>query len=733
MRYLTYFTAGLVGACLLRGYGIPVGAAGEAAVLLGCFLSWLYGKRRKIRPVLPLILSGILAGLLLFGVYENLYLKPARQYRDRTVTTEFLVTRYPEKREKGCRVRGILRLEGIPYGAELYLPESQELEPGNRLTGRLCLQLALRTEAGSYARQGAAFQIFPEGELSRFPMEAVPAWTAPARLSRWLQEKIGQLFPADTAGFAKALLLGDSSGLSYDTRWALERSGIRHMVAVSGLHVTVLCALLGKFTRKRKYLTFLLGIPMLGIFAAVIGFTPSVMRACIMMGMFLLARVLRRQYEPVSELAAAVLLMVTVQPLTVLEPGFQLSCASVLGIFLIYPRIHEPLRKRIPWKNKVKKRLLSFLAESVCLSLSATALVLPLTAFYFGSISLIGPLTNLVTIWLVPLLFWGILLVLALGVLLPGPAALLGAFLSFGIRWVLAAAEFFSAFPLAAVYTHNPAIWVFLIFFYGFGLYCLWGREKKIRLYCLGTLGAFLLTLTVGWGLPHLARAGITMLDVGQGQCVLLRSRGRAYLVDCGGDRDEYAGDLAAKTLLSQGVTRLDGLILSHFDRDHVGGAPYLLKHIPADAIYLPDHELLPADPRIRRVKELTRLNFSDTSLWIYPGKPRAEGNEMSLAVLLDSQVYDILITGDLGEEGEAHLLSAYSLPRVDCLAAGHHGSAGSTSEQLLRRIRPKTALISAGKNNRYGHPAESTLLRLRAYGCQIRRTDLDGTITIWR
>ena len=229
----------------------------------------------------------------------------------------------------------------------------------------------------------------------------------------------------------------------------------------------------------------------------------------------------------------------------------------------------------------------------------------------------------------------------------------------------------------------------------------------------------------------------MTVLDVGQGQCILLQSEGRTWMVDCGGSNDADAADVAADTLLSQGVTRLDGVILTHYDRDHAGGLLNLLTRIPADTVLLPDME----DPECIGdwidngvlVDRDTTIAYGATVLTAFAPMMGETGNESSLCVLFRAANCDILITGDRSALGEAVLMQHTELPKLEILIAGHHGSAGSTSEELLAVTRPAIVAISAGENNPYGHPSGELLARLTQYGCAVYRTDLDGNLIFRR
>ena len=206
-------------------------------------------------------------------------------------------------------------------------------------------------------------------------------------------------------------------------------------------------------------------------------------------------------------------------------------------------------------------------------------------------------------------------------------------------------------------------------------------------------------------------------------------------MVDCGGSSDAVAADAAAETLLSQGISKLDGLILTHYDRDHVGGVEHLLSRIDAALLVLPtvySDLSLEAEQTIYASDDLS-LNAGNTQIRIFATQIPGNDNENSLCVLFDTENCDILITGDRDGFGERSLLRNSAIPDVDVLVAGHHGSKHATCEELLTAVRPEIVCISAGRDNPFGHPAPELLMRLEQFGCTVYRTDLHGDILIRR
>ena len=202
------------------------------------------------------------------------------------------------------------------------------------------------------------------------------------------------------------------------------------------------------------------------------------------------------------------------------------------------------------------------------------------------------------------------------------------------------------------------------------------------------------------------------------------------------------AASTAVRALWSNGFYRLDGIILTHYDKDHVNGVEPFLIQMPAAKLYLPNNTDNDASYQqivdnfrgeVQSVEENTVIPCGNGVITIFPAYPGATGNESSMCILFQAADCDILITGDRNKQGELQLLEQTNLPDLEALIVGHHGAKSSTSLELLRATMPEIAVISVGKDNYYGHPEEDTLGRLALFGCRILRTDLDGTIIIRR
>ena len=737
-----WFTVGFAVACALCAYfwltsGLWVPAA-MMAVLFGA--AFILRRRFSWMRYIAAVCLGCCVGLLWLQMYATVYLSPAAELDGKIAETTAFCTDYSYETKYGTGVDVILRLNGMPYRAKAYVNGKVDMEPGDVLTG--AFEFRVTTPDGSdepTAHQGKGIFLlaYQQEDAELLKLAQPPRWAAIPRLKHDLLNILEDSFPEDVIDFAKALLLGDRTGIDYETNTALKLSGISHVIAVSGLHVTILFTLINILCFKRRFLVAMLGIPALVLFAALTGFSPSVTRACIMQCLIIVAMLFGKDYDGPTELAFSCLVMLAVNPLVITSVSFQLSVGCMIGIFLFYDSIREYLAEKLGAKKPKIKR---WFVSSVSVTLSAMITTTPLVALYFGAVSLVGVLTNLLTLWVISFIFYGIMLVCVLGVFWSAGATFAAAVISWPIRYVLSVSKLLAAFPLSAVYTVSIYILLWLVFCYVLlGVFLFSRRRRPVVLFCCAVIG-LCLALGASWLEPLTDSCRMTVLDVGEGQCILLQSEGKTYLVDCGGTDPEETADAAAERLLSQGVFQIDGLILTHFDTDHSGGAAYLLERIPTDTVFVPrcfdDRGILEQlTPLVRNVMELKQdicITYGDTQLSIFAPVVPDSGNESSLAVLFRHEDCDILITGDRSDFGERMLLKTADIPAVDILVAGHHGAKDATSAELLAAVMPKIVAISVGENP-YGHPAQEVLDRVSTIGAVLYRTDLHGNLIFRR
>lgn len=745
MRALMVFTMGFALACAVGawfGFGSWGFLAAMVLLAVAAVCLFFLEKGKTAGRVLGICL-GCAVGIACFSLHRHYILTPAAALDGQTLDCSFLVTQYSYDSSYGTAFYADMEVEGRDYRVKGYLNEKAELAPGDRMEGSF--RLRLTAEGGksqpTYHRSDGIFLLaYQQDAIEVTPAQTVPWQCLPGLWHGKLTKILDSFLPEDAAAFVKALLLGDRSELPYSTKTDFKIAGISHIVAVSGLHVSVLFALVQLLTRRKRFLTALVGIPAVLAFAALVGFTPSITRAAIMQILMMLATCLDREADPLTSLSVACLCMLTVNPLVIESVSFQLSVSCVLGIFLFASPMYQWLmdKKRLGrWTGKnLRGKLVHYIATGTSVSLSASLFTVPLTALYFGTVSLIGVVGNLLILWLISFVFYAAVLLCLAGALWPWAAGVLGWTLAWPVRFVLGTAHLLAKLPLAAVYTAGEYIRLWLVAVYVLiGIFLLTKEKKPMVLAsCIAlSLVAAVLAQSVP---PYFREHQVTMVDVGQGQSIILRSRGKVFVVDCGADDAETAADCTSEALLSQGISRIDGLILTHSDDDHSGGAEYLCQRIAVDRVFAPEkagEELLLSGNGAVYVTEDVVLTFEGGRLTLFAPQAGKTGNDSSIAVLFQTEKCDTLITGDLSQDGELALMRRVNLPKLEVLVVGHHGAAASTSELLLRFTSPEIALISVGQNNPYKHPRQQTLARLSQAGCRIYRTDLNGTVTFWR
>ena len=730
MRELIWFTVGFGAACGISAYLLePVFLLIPVLLLTGA--GFWYFRKKSLFQYVGLVLIGLCLGTIWFLLFSLLRLEPVYSMDGVTQNTEIRCSDYSQKTDYGHRTTGTVSVRNKPYPVIVYLNEKTEAVPGTVLSGEFLFKVTApggQKESSYFQGEGIFLLAYPKDELTLTNSDRI--WRdIPAIMRQKFLAMLEQSLPKEGFAFAKALALGDNSGLDYATLTDLTVSGVRHIVAVSGLHVSILFGMLGFITFRRRFLTALIGFPALFLFAAMTGFTPSVCRACLMCGLMLLASILNREYDGLSALAFAGLVLLLVNPLVISSASYQLSFASVTGILTVSPVIRNGLLKSGGFAEKGYKpnKILRGVITSVSATLGATAATLPLCAVYFRTVSLAAVLTNLLVLWAVSVIFYGLLAMCLLGSVWPAVGVLLGKAVTVLIRYVLLTAKVVADFPLSAVYTKSPYITVWFVFIYVLLIAFLLSESRKVQELVSGLVLSLSCALLLSWMEPLWSDVRFSVLDVGEGQCVLMQTEGKSYLVDCGGSSDASAADAAAETLLSQGISRLDGLILTHYDQDHAGGLENLLSRIDVDLLILPPEYSrlqLDADQILYAAEDLT-VSSGTSNISVYSAKAGKSRNENSLCILFDTKNCDILITGDRNFAGEHQLLENAEIGDVDVLVAGHHGAEDSTGEELLSAVRPEIVCISVSEDNSYGHPGGELLARLETQGCTVFRTEM--------
>ena len=335
MRKLMYVTIGFGVVSLICVYGWLT----KGLILPACLLAVLWGilsllgRDSHVLRAAGLVCLGAALGLSWFQLFLGSYLSRAQTLDGQVADVTARCTDYSYNTGYGTAVEGVLYLDGRDYRARFYVSGDIDMEPGDILTGAFRFQLTTPDSGvSSPSDQGKGIFLkarqVEDAELKK--LAEPPMWAFPAILRRNLLNTLDTWVPRDASAFAKALLLGDRRDMAYGISTDLQVSGIMHIIAVSGLHVTILYTLIQNLCLRRRWLIALIGIPVLGLFALTAGFSPSVIRACIMQGLMILASVLNRDYDGPTELSFACLVMMAANPLVVVSVSFQL-CRDIFS------------------------------------------------------------------------------------------------------------------------------------------------------------------------------------------------------------------------------------------------------------------------------------------------------------------------------------------------------------------------------------------------------------------
>lgn len=578
----------------------------------------------------------------------------------------------------------------------------------------------------------------------------------PKPFARGLQELrlrmgdiLDQLLPPQDAGIYRALLTGDKSAMDEDIRSLYQENGIAHILAVSGLHLSILglgvYELLRRFGRSKAASGSVAALLIIS-YGILTGCSGSALRAVLMLLLRFLAAAVGRSYDMLTAMAAAALFLLWKEPFMLFSAGFQLSFLAVLAI---------GLRHALPAPKHP-------LLEGLWLSFYLQLLTLPVILFHYFRFPLYGIFLNLIVLPLMGcVIYSGVF-----GVGLFGLSEKLATIAVGGGHWILRLYTLLcthcAALPYSSLLLGRPSMHSILLYYtaLGFVTWALAERhaaERSGLATCRLPLPCIVLPLLLSMlCLPAKQPQGleITALDVGQGDGFILRNQGLVMSVDGGSTSDQRLGEnVLVPYLESQGIEHIDLALITHCDADHYSGIQYLLEEakmtigellLPRVAMQDARYDALrdaaaARDVRIRYFGQGDCIDLGEVEIrGYYPaGTERLEAaNDHSIGMLLRAPDFQMLFTGDMDEDCERQMLASLweanaGYPKIDVLKAGHHGSHTSSSEALLAALRPDYAILSYGVGNDYGHPHAETRERLRRYDVKMLETGVMGEIRL--
>ena len=742
------FSAGVFLAALLPWNGWQLYAAGGILLLA---LAWLFAARKQkyFRRGL-LILLPLAVSLAYFAGYDHLVRQPIEDRCGAASDFAATVCDWPQATERGARVT--VELEGYHRARAVLYGEAELLaaRPGDTVTGTAQWQSAAHFDSDDvthFNARGVYALLYGREDVRLSAGDRDALRWLPQRAGKAFREKVAAIWDDPrVSGFLTAELTGDKSAMDDGDYLAMQETGLAHLFAVSGLHCAFLVTLMALLISRRQRLLCAVTIPLLLFYMVMVGMSPSVVRACIMQIFLLIAPLFRRGSDPLTSLAAALLVILLCNPFAAASVSLQLSFSATLGMVLLSPRLYKLLAGWYKGKCRPLRAALCFVAANLSATLSAVVFTAPLTAWYFRIFVLVAPLSSLLAVPAAGWSFMAAFVTVLLGFVWLPLASLLGWISWVLVRYILWIANGMMSWRYHAVYFTNPYLIYWLLFLYAAFIGCAATPDGKRKYLLASALSVLTLTAAIWVNRQDYQYGVLTALtlDVGQGESVILTSGGETALVDCGSSNSyKDPGGLAADTLHSMGVRELSAVVVTHYHADHTNGLYEVLRRIPVQTVYLPDIEdeygvrerlVSLAEEKGAQVTYVTKETadtLGDTVLTIYP--PVQSGgdlNELGLTALASAGDFDLLITGDMSGSTEKKLVETYALPNIEVLVVSHHGSRYSSNIRFLKAVTPEAAVISVGDNN-YGHPSEETLQRLLAVGADIWRTDQQGTIRI--
>lgn len=542
--------------------------------------------------------------------------------------------------------------------------------------------------------------------------------------------------------FLKGILFGDKSGIDEETYQEFTENGTAHILAVSGLHVSFLIALLTAMARNRKYWKITVGISaMLVLYGELTEWNPSTVRAVIIAFLSMLAMYFRKPFDLTTGTAAAAMVVLTVDPYQLFQTGFLMSYLAITGMaFLTQPLSH-------------------FLGEKVAPTVALQCMMIPFQIHSFNRFNPLSIIINLPVIFLASMAVpFGMILFLINPLIAPGGIMTQSLeYLTSLLVWLNRSLYMngnFSGLQESGSSGGLICFYLLLMFLSSelFQVMVIRREWKDVR----RILGSFLLPamlIAAGFRNP-LAGDGVIFLDVGQGDGIHLQTEGRNVLVDGGGNSQYPVGQkILQPYLLKNGVESLDVALCTHLHMDHFKGVQELAQEFPVQKFYVPwvyrGLSETPKQARFLRGGDVLKVSdemsihvlwpISDSSAESNDTARNAGGegvsadeNTLNGVYRIDYRGVRILVTGDLLEEGERDMLQYYQGTeelRCDVLKVAHHGSHSSSSDAFLDAVQPSVAVIQVGARNRYGHPHKETLEKLQKRGIPVYRNDRDGAI----
>ena len=555
-----------------------------------------------------------------------------------------------------------------------------------------------------------------------------------------------KILPEKEGRVLLGMLIGDKDQLDEELYRNFMEVGVAHILAVSGLHVGIIYLFIDRRLKKIPiHIRTAVICLILFIYMMITGYAPSILRATCMILLFMCSPLFNRKYDSIAAISFTALVLLIMNPILLMMTGFQLSFVAVLSIAFLY----KPILKRM-------QGLPAYWAQLIAASLAAQIGIIPVTASYFNIISPWAPIVNIPIViilgYLVPLGVIGVVF----GSIHAAVAAIVGRLLVVGIKVMVGIAAVGGLLPFSGFKVVSPSLLTITLYYSVIFLIIAEDKyfdkmnfkRKKVILIIL----AFYVTVqSVSSLLP--SKMEITFLDVGQGDCIIVRTPMKKTIIIDGGGNAQGTFDVGERLLvpylLKNGIRKIDLMIVSHVHDDHVGGLYKVIEYLKTEAVIVGEQVEQTENylKLITKCKERNIMIYTATKgdsiavennvniKIVHPDNrlitySRDDLNNNSLVALMEYKDMKCLFTGDIEVEGERILIENYPLLKADILKIPHHGSKYSSSDEFIEKIEPDIAVIQVGRNN-FGHPNQEVLKKLDEKNISVFRNDENGAIII--
>lgn len=640
-----------------------------------------------------------------------------------------------------------------PIGRKVicYLRADQpEVEMGShvQLQGKLaCFERASNPgqfDAYSYYQTSEISYRLNQAEIKAKTIEYNKLTQGLYKLRVFFSEKLRKGLPEKEASIMQAMLLGEKYSMDKDLKALYQKNGIAHILAISGLHVSMLGMGIYKFLRKCRVpmkLAAGLAAGIMILYGIMTGFSVSALRAIVMFVIRMAAVILERTYDMLTTVAVAAVLMLLQQPLYFFHSGFLFSFGCVLGIGLLLPVLMEGMQE---WH---------FVFRSVMSGVGMTVITLPIYLWFYYQYPVCSILLNLIVIPLMSFLMAAGLLFIGFEIIWPDAAFPFAMLIKGILKLYDILLELCDGFSQGLLTIGRPMEWQIIVYLLLLLFIIIFKKRLKVIIRWCITVAAVMVLLFHPNG-----KMEITFLDVGQGDCIFIANdNGSYYLVDGGSSSVKGVGEYRILPFLKfRGVSSLEAVFITHPDEDHCNGIKELIQSGQEQGISI-KHLVLPDIAQeskkqaymeleqmavmadipvlyISRGQEITDDKLKLTCLNPVKEEAAAEANEYSIVLEITYGNFRTMLTGDVEGSGEQKLIRYLEKEKVKgrltVLKAAHHGSAYSTPDEFLDTQLPVYTIISCGRDNSYGHPHEELIKRLQKHDTDIFITCETGAVT---